>query len=108
MGLASVLYWHLTERAGAGDLRPYAFVQFYPLVAVPVLLGFFPARYSGGSALLWVGALYVLAKGFEYLDRPVLAGSRLVGGHALKHLVSAGAAYVVLRMLESRRPLAGR
>jgi hypothetical protein len=33
-GLGSVLWWHEGEVRGHGDLRPYALVQFYPLVAV--------------------------------------------------------------------------
>ena len=27
-GVAAVLYWHVTEQAGHGDLRPYLLVQF--------------------------------------------------------------------------------
>ncbi len=33
LGVLSVIYWRVT-----GDLRPYVLVQFYPLVAVPVML----------------------------------------------------------------------
>jgi len=29
-GVGSALYWHVTEARGAGDLRPYAMVQFSP------------------------------------------------------------------------------
>ena len=33
-GLASVLYWYFSERAGSGDLRPYALVQLAPMLAL--------------------------------------------------------------------------
>src|SRR5262249_10816239 len=51
-GLASVLYWHWTERQGCGDLRFYYLVQFYPMLILPLLLLFFPSRYTGTSYLL--------------------------------------------------------
>src|SRR5215470_9977173 len=44
LGLGSVLWWHAGESEGRGDLRLYALVQFYPLVAVPVMLLVFPPR----------------------------------------------------------------
>jgi hypothetical protein len=46
VGLGSVLYWHRTEQQGHGDLRPYLLVQFYPILAIPLLLLLFPPRYG--------------------------------------------------------------
>ena len=43
-GLASVVYWAQTD-----DLRPYVLVQGIPLIAIPVLIAAYPARYSGGK-----------------------------------------------------------
>jgi hypothetical protein len=40
-GIGSVAYWNLTEMHGRGDLRPYGYVQGYPLLGVPLLIGFF-------------------------------------------------------------------
>jgi hypothetical protein len=37
-GLASVAYWAWSEAQGVGDLRPYALVQFLPMLLIPVLL----------------------------------------------------------------------
>jgi ceramidase len=34
VGVASVIYWHLGELSGVGDLRPHVLVQFYSLVAI--------------------------------------------------------------------------
>ena len=41
-GIASVYYWDWSESAGQGDLRFYGLVQFYPIVALPVLCWLFP------------------------------------------------------------------
>jgi hypothetical protein len=102
IGLASVVVWDLTERRGHGDLRLYALVQFFPLLAVPVLACCTPSRYTRGGDLGLALALYLVAKVFELFDRSIFALGHVVGGHALKHLAAAGSTYVVLRMLERR------
>jgi hypothetical protein len=105
-GLGSVLYWHATETAGHGDLRPYYLVQFYPVLAIPLMLLLFPPRYTRGGDLVVAVAWYAAAKAFELLDVPVynLLG-HVVSGHTIKHLLAAASAYWVLRMLQARQPL---
>jgi hypothetical protein len=102
VGVWSTLYWHLGERAGVGDLRPYALVQFGSLMLVPLILVLFPARYTGTRDLVIAIGWYVLAKVFEHFDHGIfqLTG---VSGHTLKHLASAAGAYWILRMLARRR-----
>ena len=105
-GLASVLYWHWTEGQGRGDLRFYYLVQFYPMLALPLLLALFPPRYTGTAGLVAALGWYVLAKLCEHpLDGPIYALGHVVSGHTLKHLAAAVAAYQVLRMLRRRRPV---
>ena len=101
---ASVVYWHLTEVRGAGDLRPYALVQFYPIVAVPLMLWLLPPRYTRGGDLLAAAATYALAKLPEIGDAWIFSLTHAVSGHTLKHLLSALAGYWVLHMLRHRRP----
>jgi hypothetical protein len=101
-GLASVLYWHFTEQAGHGDLRPYYLVQIVPMVTIPLMLLLFPSRYTRTSELFIVVGLYALAKAFEFRDSAIFAWGELISGHTLKHLFAALAAYVVLRMLQKR------
>lgn len=99
-GLASVLWWHWTEARGHGDLRPYAAVQFLPLILIPGLLLAFPRP---GRGPLWcVLALYVLAKALEYWDAPILAAIGVTGGHALKHVAAAAGIGVIARWLGRR------
>jgi hypothetical protein len=106
LGVASVFYWEATERTGAGDLRPYALVQFAPAPLIALLLAAWPGRYTRGGDFVAVLAVYGLAKVLEWLDRPIFELGRLVSGHTLKHLVAAAAAGLVLRMLWRRTPQA--
>ncbi len=89
-GAASVLYWWLTEQAGAGDLRPYILVQYLPMVLVPLIIVLFP-RTANYDRPYWILLLwYVAAKGLEWQDGGIFAlTGGLVGGHALKHLAAA-------------------
>jgi hypothetical protein len=106
VGLGSVLWWDVSERLGRGDLRPYLFVAFYPLFALPLLLLLFPPRYTGTVGLLAGVAWYALAKVFEHaLDHPLYDRGHLVSGHTLKHLAAACATWTLLRMLQTRRPV---
>jgi hypothetical protein len=108
LGAASVLYWHETERRGAGDLRPYYLVQFYPLAATPLLLVLFPPRYTGAPYVWAALGFYLLAKIVELpaLDRGIFLLSGVISGHTLKHLLAALGAYALVWMLAVRRPTA--
>lgn len=102
--VGSVIYWYWTEQQGAGDLRLYALVQVYPIVAVPLMLWWLAPRYTRGGDLLAAAATYAAAKVPELLDGWILSVTRVVSGHTLKHLLAALAGYWVLRMLRHRRP----
>jgi hypothetical protein len=102
LGLASVLYWHETEKNGAGDLRPYFLVQFFPMLALPLIMELFPPRYTR-TGDLWVAlGLYALAKVVELLDGQIFAVLRVMSGHTLKHLVAAAGAFAVVHMIMKR------
>jgi len=106
LGVASVLQWQATEARGAGDLRLYGLVQFFPMLAVPLLLAWFPARYTRGGDLVVAVAVYAGAKLFELLDRAVLEMGHVVSGHTLKHVLVGVTGYWIVRMLRARAPLA--
>ncbi len=105
LGLGSVLFWHLGERRGAGDLRPYGLVQFLPMVWIPILVFLCPASYTGGrdwlAALAWYGA----AKLAESGDRWVYGFGEVVSGHTLKHLFAAIGTAILIRTMRRRQPL---
>jgi hypothetical protein len=100
-GVISLLVWRYTD-----DLRLYAWVQFFPIVALLLLFVMFPPTYTGTSYWLIAAALYALAKAAEHLDRAILVAGGVVSGHTIKHLLAAAACYVVLLYFENRRPVA--
>lgn len=103
MGLFSAVYWIITESYGVGDLRMYAFVQFFPLLAIPLLMTFCSPKYSHGYMIILALGCYVIAKITEDRDHQIwiLTGGT-VSGHAIKHLMAALGCYVILLMLQLR------
>lgn len=106
VGIGSVIYWYLSELRGQGDLRPYIMVQFYPILAIPLMVFFFPSRYTRSIDIIGVLVFYAVAKVFELLDAKIFALGRIVSGHTLKHLIVAIAVYWILRMIRNRHPTA--
>ena len=104
IGIGSVLHWRWSELHGAGDLRFYAAVQLYALLALLAAL-LLPPRYTRSSDLLVVVGLYVVAKICETGDRQVFALGNFVSGHTLKHLAAGAAGFWILRMLQKREPI---
>lgn len=88
-GVGSVVYWRLGELGGHGDLRPYALVQFLPMVLIPLILLLFRPRFTGTAYLWAMLAGYVAAKLAELLDEPLFRWLYPVSGHTLKHLLAA-------------------
>ncbi len=103
VGIASVTYWLVTERAGAGNVMPYGVLQGYTVIVVLLLAIFNPSRYTHGADIFWVFGWYMLSKLLEHFDHEVLALNHLVSGHTLKHLAAAMTGFVVCRMLLKRR-----
>ena len=102
IGAASVIYWLITERLGAGNVIPYGILQAYTILVVLLLAIVNPSRYTRGGDIYWVFAWYALAKVLETFDTQVLAISGLVSGHTLKHFAAAFAGFSVCRMLLKR------
>jgi len=99
-GMLSLLLWRWT-----GDLRLYGWVQFFPCLALPLLLMLFPPKYTGTFYWVIAAALYALAKLFEHYDHAIHSNF-ILSGHTLKHLFGAAACFAVLRYFETRQPIA--
>jgi len=107
VGAASVAYWNVTEQLGKGDLRPYALIQFLPVLLIPVILWLFPARYSGTRYLVEMIGWYVVAKVLEFLDAAIWGWTGgWIAGHSLKHCVAAWGIYALVRYVKHRQPVA--
>jgi hypothetical protein len=99
-GVASIAWWVRTESLGQGDLRPYAIVQFLPVLMMPSMLLLFRGE-ALRDRLLWCALVaYALAKLSEHFDGAVFAAGQLVGGHAVKHAAAALAAWCLVRAFQ--------
>jgi hypothetical protein len=97
IGIGSAAYWYWTEARGAGDLRPYALVQFLPIVLIPAILLLFHGNYLNSARLVSALVFYFVAKIFEYFDRQVLESIGVLSGHTIKHLLASIAVlYIIL------------
>jgi hypothetical protein len=79
-------------------------VQFYTLLALPLMVALFPPRYTGTAGLVAMAAFYVLAKVLESFDRAI--GNVIVtGGHPWKHVAAAIGVLCYVSSVERRRPI---
>ena len=104
MGIASVLYWHFTEAAGQGDLRPYALVQFFPMLAAAVLMLIYPGKAPYVRYILLILGWYALAKVCEHFDREIYAALGFWSGHTLKHLIGAVGLVYAMKLVDGWFP----
>ncbi|MDG2284623.1 MAG: alkaline phytoceramidase [Alphaproteobacteria bacterium] len=104
LGIASLVYWSWSESIGRGDLRPYALIQFGPMLILPLMTWLFPERkLTDGRYLAAVLAVYGLAIVVALFDHEILnLTGGLVSGHSLKHLIAASACVFPIAMLRAR------
>src|SRR5215471_13862106 len=101
IGIASLLVWRWT-----GDLRLYAWVQFFPCLALPLIFLLFAPKFSGTTYWLLAAMLYGLAKLFEFYDSAIYSAGAIASGHTLKHFAAAAACGALLRYFQKRQPIA--
>ena len=103
IGILTVFYWIVTERAGNGDLRWYAMVQFFPLVAIPLILSLYKSTYSPVKQIVFIFFYFALAKLAENYDEEIFKiTTGNISGHTIKHLVMAAAGYEIVLMVKDR------
>ena len=100
LGVASLVVWRITS-----DLRAYGLVQFYPMIAVPMMLVLFPARYTGTGGIWAMVGLYGVAKMLELADHSIWSFAAPFSGHPWKHLAGAGAMLCYVETVRQRRPV---
>lgn len=101
LGVFSVLFWMLMD-----DLRMYVFVQFYPILAIVIMLMFFKSK-NGNKKAFWILLFaYVVAKLFEYYDSVFFNSLIGISGHTLKHILSAIGLYVLIKSFKRERQTA--
>jgi hypothetical protein len=102
LGIISVIYWAYTESLGEGDLRLYIFVQFFPMIIIPLLLLGFRSSFTLHFAYWYLLLCYLLAKIFEYYDEAIYEVLGFISGHSLKHMIVALGLFILIRSLCSR------
>lgn len=100
-GLFSVGYWYALD-----DLRYYLALQLAAVVLAPLMAALLPGRWDDDRGWYAAAGGYGLAKLAEAGDRSVFSWGHVVSGHTCKHLLAAGAIVALLRMLQTRRPVA--
>ncbi|MBP1149122.1 MULTISPECIES: ceramidase domain-containing protein [unclassified Methylocaldum] len=105
VGIASIIYWHVTEQSGQGDLRPYGLVQFLPMLLIPLILLLFSPSFTGSGYIWALLGFYLVAKLAELLDETIFQVMYPISGHALKHVLAAIGAYCFLLGLRKRKPI---
>ena len=99
-GVGACVYWYASYGPGGGDLRPYALVQSYPALAIPLICWLFAGRHTHGRYVVYTLAFYGVAKVAETYDTEVyMFLGETISGHVIKHLLAAAAAWMVLAML---------
>ncbi len=97
LGIFSVIYWILTEQEGKGDVRWYALVQFFPIIAIPLLLGLYQSPLAYTKQIVWMFLFFGLAKLAESFDRSIYNFlHQIISGHSLKHLLMALAGFEIV------------
>lgn len=104
VGVFSIFYWHMTEQKGAGDLRLYAWVQFYPMLCIPLIMFLYPASRSVKLKIISIILVYALAKVSERADDVIFNFHHIISGHSLKHLLASVAVLLILFTLTEKEP----
>ncbi len=100
--VASVAWWAVTDRNGAGDLRPYLLLQGLALILVPLWQAIYRRPRTDRIAFSTAMALYILAKLAEVLDHEIATALGFVTGHTLKHLIATAATAAIVWGLTRR------
>ncbi|WP_347888118.1 ceramidase domain-containing protein [Nitrosomonas europaea] len=103
-GIAAACYWSWTESNGREDLRPYAVVQFLPILLMPLIMAMFTKKYLSNHLLLQAFAWYLVAKALEQYDHQAQSLLGIIGGHPLKHVAAAMAALCIIRSVPVSAP----
>ncbi|MBL7825241.1 MAG: hypothetical protein JNJ57_01330, partial [Saprospiraceae bacterium] len=101
LGLFSIWYWQYTESLGCGDLRLYAFVQFFPMIIGPAIILLSSKKVTYSHYFWLVLGFYIVAKFFEYFDLQTYQWLGFWSGHTLKHLIGAIGLYYLIKLVSA-------
>lgn len=99
--VASVAWWHFSELAGHGDLRPYLLLEALPFLLIPLWQWLHATARSERRWFNLALALYAVAKWAELNDHEIGAVIGITG-HTLKHLLATAACASIVGALQRR------
>jgi hypothetical protein len=102
IGVASVLTWYYGELNGQGDLRLYILVQFFPMLAIPLIVFMYPTPRIMRIEIIATIILYAIAKFFENKDAAIFNAGQILSGHTIKHLFAAAAVFYILQVVKRK------
>ena len=91
LGIISIVYW-----VKLGDLRLYALVQFYPILAIPIILILFKSEENSPKGFWMLLISYIIAKLFETYDFEIQKTLKFLSGHSLKHISVSVGVYLLI------------
>jgi hypothetical protein len=91
IGIISIIVWLI-----GNDLRMYGLVQFYPILAIPIVLMFYKSSGKSSKAYWFLLIAYIIAKLFEHFDLQLYSVLKIISGHSLKHIAAASGIYLFL------------
>jgi hypothetical protein len=103
LGIFSVMYWYYTETLGKGDLRIYGLVQFFPVLAIPLIIWLYRSHYNYVKDIVPIYFFFGLAKLTEALDEEIFELLQVISGHSLKHLFMAISGAFIIVMIKRRK-----
>lgn len=91
IGIISIIYWVKLD-----DLRLYALVQYYPILAIPIILVLFKSEENSPKGFWLLLITYIIAKLFETFDFEIHKTLKLLSGHSLKHISASVGIYLLI------------
>jgi hypothetical protein len=102
IGVLSVVIWYYGELNGHGDLRLYLLVQFFPMLAIPLVVFIYPTPRIVRIEIIATVILYAIAKFFENRDAAIFNSWEILSGHTIKHLFAAAAVFYILQIVKRK------
>ncbi len=103
VGIMSVIYWKITEHANHGDLRWYGMVQFFPVIAIPLMLLLYKSSFDYHKQVIPIFIFFGVAKFAEMFDKEIYQMLHdTASGHSLKHLLMVAAEYGMVILISRR------
>lgn len=99
IGILSIVYWIKLD-----DLRMYTLVQFFPVLAIPVILIFFKSNKVPTRGYWLLLLSYVFAKLFETYDFEIHNTLKFISGHSLKHISASIGVYALIDSYLNQKP----